>query len=136
MGRVFVGGVRPRRRQVAQDHPSSYVLPAPDARDYKAWEGYMRDALLEKNRQEDVIMLASPSSPENLIRVLATIVPQVKTNALRWVRIYVAVPIEYRERVAAVLAPTKARFIHLDPARPIPQTEARVRWFFPDRYKP
>jgi len=106
--------------------PSTTVLRSPDALDYAPSETWVRDVLGEKDLPADIIMLASPSSPDNFVNVLRSAMRDVKPNALRKARIYVAIPEAYRERVAAVLAPSGAKFIHLDPAKPIPQRRERL----------
>jgi hypothetical protein len=71
-------------------------------------------------------MVASPSSPDNLVRVLTATIREMKPSALKKMRIYAAVPLAYRERIAAALAPTAATFIYVDPAKPIPQRKERL----------
>jgi hypothetical protein len=110
------------------DFPDTTVLRSPDAKDYGLSVGWVRDALLEKTSRATTLMFASPSSPDNLVKVLTAVVREVKPNALRHARIYVAVPESYRHRVADALAPTGAKFIYLDPTKPIPQRKERGHW--------
>jgi len=76
---------------------------------------------------DDVRMFASPSSPEALIGIFKKTVATMPSGALKSVQIYVAVPAAFKDRVAAVLHPTGATFIFLDPAKPIPQRKERLR---------
>ena len=82
-----------------------------------------------------MIAIASPTSPDNLVRVLTETARKVKPGALKQARIYIAVTDAYRDRVAATLAPTGATFIQLDPTRPIPQRKERIRTL-PRRSRP
>jgi hypothetical protein len=107
-------------------YPNTNVLRLPGASDYKLSERHLRDAMLEKETSAGVVMIASLSPPAHLVKVLKVICREVRPGALRNGRIYVAVPSAYRRDVAAALAPTGARFIHLDPEKPIPQRRERL----------
>jgi hypothetical protein len=71
-------------------------------------------------------MIASPSSPENLVRVLQECVARAERGILADARIYVAVPNRFRDRAVAALAPSGARVIFLDLTVPIPQRPERL----------
>jgi hypothetical protein len=107
-------------------YPTNTVLRDPKAKDYKPSEGWVRDALLQKDLPARAIAIASPASAENLVRVIIEAARKVKPGALKDARIYVAVTDAYREPIAAALAPTGARFIQLDPTKPIPQRKERI----------
>jgi hypothetical protein len=109
-----------------EGYPQKTVLRAPDAADYAASEGWLRDALHDQPFASDVIMIASPD-PQHLVETLERLCRGVKAGSLKHARIYVAVTNAWRDRVAAALAPTGARFIQLDPTRPIPQRPVRLR---------
>jgi hypothetical protein len=107
-------------------YPATQVLRGPGAADYAPSEGWLRDRVLEAQRSRSVIMIASPASPPNLIKVLTAIVREGKPNGLIGSRIYVAVPVQYRDEIAAAIAPSGAAFIYLNPTKPIPQRKARL----------
>lgn len=108
-------------------YPSKKILRDPRAADYAPSEIWLREALTDEQvPAERVIMIASPTSPDNLVKVLTAIIGTIKPNALKGVRLYAAVPASHRARVAAAFAPTAATFIHLDPAVPIPQRAERL----------
>ena len=112
-------------------YPATHVLRAPEAIDYQPTEDFLRRELLEERKGPgDVVMIASPASPGNLVKVLTAIVGKMKPSALNGVRIYVAAPVVFRTQIAAALAPAAANFIHLDPARPIPQRKERLELRF------
>lgn len=108
------------------DYPAVKILRAPDAADYKISQTWLRETLLQKDLPVTVVMIASPASPENLIKVLTEIVRESKPKALRKARIYLAVPAAFGGRAAAALAPIGAKIILLDPAKPIPQRKERL----------
>ena len=109
------------------------VLRSPDAEDYAPSEGWVREDLEGKGIGE-VIMLASPALPEKLILVMETMVPKLKLGLLKGKRVYVCVPVAFRDRAEKALAPTGATFIYLDPDVPIPQRPERLtRYFHPDQ---
>lgn len=110
----------------SQDYPATTVLRDPAAGDYRASEKWVVDAITEREMTATVLAFASPSSIDNLVRVLGQAARKVRPGKLHNARIYVAVGDADRDRVAAALAPTGARFIQLDPARPIPQRPERV----------
>lgn len=105
---------------------STQVLRSPNASDYKPSVGWLRDALLEKELEADRIMIASPGSPDNLMVELGNIVLAMRPRQLRAATIYVAVPLPYRDRLLAVLAPSGAKLIYLDPSVPIAQRPERL----------
>jgi hypothetical protein len=105
-------------------YPRIKVLRAPAAANYQASEGWLCDAFVDMSGP--VMMMASPASPDNLLRVLPGCVSRVPPGSLSGKRIYVAVPGAYFERAAALLAPTGAQIIPLDPATPIPQRRERL----------
>lgn len=110
-----------------ESYPNTKVLRAPNAADYMPSQTWLREAFLEEALEWRVLMVASPSSPDNLVKVLTSIAREMKPNAPHGARIYVAVPATHRDGVAAALAPTGVTFIHLDPAKPIPQRPERLK---------
>ena len=110
----------------SEDYPGTTVLRDRAAADYAPSEKWVVDAITEREMPATVLAFASPSSIDNLVRVLGEAARKAKPGKLRDARIYVAVGDADRDRVAAALAPTGARFIQLDPAEPLPQRPERV----------
>ncbi len=107
---------------------STSVLLASDAEDYLPTLNGLRRSLSQGSVGN--VAIASPVSPENLVRVLTDIVRTSKPGFLRGVRVYVAVPAGYRGPIAAALGPSAATFIHIDPSIPIPQRPERIEQRF------
>lgn len=108
-------------------YPTVRILRDPRAADYAPSETWLRKALTDEHvPDERVIMIASPVSPDNLMKVLTEITRTLKPNALKGTRLYAAVPASHRTRIAATLAPSAAMFIHIDPSVPIPQRPERL----------
>jgi hypothetical protein len=110
------------------DFPATKVLRLPQRPDYQASVGFLRDALRDELSQDGALMIASPSQ-ENLVRVLTELGPGVRRGWLKHARVYVVVDAAHRAAVAKALALSGAKFIPLDPDRPIPQRKERL-----DRY--
>ncbi|HSI19041.1 MAG TPA: hypothetical protein VK980_14805 [Sphingomonas sp.] len=110
----------------SEEYPGTTVLRDRAAADYAVSAKWVVDAITEREMTATVLAFASPSSIDNLVRVLGEAARKVRPGKLHNARIYVAVGDADRDRVAAALAPTGARFIQLDPARPIPQRPERV----------
>jgi hypothetical protein len=106
-------------------YPRTSVLRAPSRSDYQASEGWLCDGFTD-TLTRSAWMIASPSSPENLLRVLGECSARASPARFASSRIYVAVPAEYRERAVAALAPTGAQVIYVDPSQPIPQRPERL----------
>lgn len=106
-------------------YPSVRVLLAPEASECKRSKMRLRSALLG-GLYGYADMIASPKSPDNLVKVLAEIGRKAAPGSLNKRRIYVVVEKAYHKRVAAALAPTGATVILLDPADPIPQRRERL----------
>ena len=105
---------------------STQVLRSPNAADYKPSSGWLRDALLEKELEADRIMIASPTSPDNLIIELGKIVRDMRPRQLKAATIYVVVALPYRDRLLALLASSGAKLIYIDPSVPIAQRPERL----------
>jgi hypothetical protein len=110
-------------------YPNVQVLRSPNVANYQASEGWLCDAFI--SRHAPVLMIASPASPENLLLVLPHCLGRVPHGSLSAKRIYVAVPRAYYERAGALLEPTGAQIVPLDPTTPIPQRRERL-----DRLEP
>lgn len=113
------------RLEGVEGYPRVEVLRSPSARDYVPSRQWLCDRFSE-GAPRQVMMVASPSSPENLVRVLQECVARAENGVLAGMRLYVAVPLEFRDRAIAALAPTGARVIYLDPTVPIPQRPERL----------
>ena len=70
-------------------------------------------------------MIASPSQ-DNLVHVLSGIAVTVPRGWLKKARVYVAVDDAHTAEVARMLLPTGAKYVQLDPSKPIPQRKARL----------
>lgn len=108
-----------------EPNSSTTVLRDPTAEDYGASETWVHDALKEGGKG-DVVSIASVGPPDNLVRVLGDAARAVKPGALKGARLYIVTTDQDRDRIAAILAPTGATFIQLDPTRPIPQRKERI----------
>lgn len=109
-----------------ENFPNVEVVRSPTAADYKPSVGWLRDALLEKEMEADQLMIASPASPDNLLVELAKIVRDMRPRQLKAATIYVVAPPSHRDRLLAVLAPSGAKLIYLDPSVPIAQRPERL----------
>ncbi|MDZ4870188.1 MAG: hypothetical protein SGI91_22935 [Alphaproteobacteria bacterium] len=117
------------------NHPVIKILRDPKADNYAPSETWLRDALTDDDLPAGigVLMIAAPAAPDNLAKVLTAIVATMKPGALKGARVYVAVPKNHYAHTTKMLAPTAATVIHLDPAVPITQRQARLdRRFKPD----
>jgi hypothetical protein len=108
-------------------YPNKIVLRAPQAADYGLSLPWLREGLRDLV-VPDTLMIASPDQ-DNLAEVLAVEVPRLPPGALRGIRLYVAADDARWPRFAAILAPTGARLVQLDPVEPIPQRAERLRAF-------
>lgn len=102
------------------------ILRSPPAADYKPSVGWLRETLLETDMEADRVMIASPSSPDNLIVELGKIVRDMRPRQLKAATIYIAAPPSHRDRLLAILAPSGAKLIYVDPSVPIPQRPDRL----------
>jgi len=116
--------------QWKKDFPIAHVLPAPDSKDFAWFVAWLDERMSEPDG--GALMIACPAAPEALIKVLREHTAKLKPGQLKAWRIYVAVPLAYRDRAAAALERTGTTFIHLDPALPIPQRKARLDGETPD----
>ena len=107
------------------DFPATKVLRLPQRPDYQASVGFLRDALHDELSQDGALMIASPSQ-DNLVRVLTELGPGVRRGWLKHARVYVVVDAAHKAAVAKALALSGAKFIPLDPNRPIPQRKERL----------
>jgi len=109
-----------------ENYPWKTVLRSPDAKDYAPSEQWVREDLDGTGGLGGPIVVASPSSPENLIRLMQATVRDLKKQTLKGVRVYICVPAAFRDRAVKALAPTGATVVYLDPAIPIPQRKERL----------
>lgn len=107
------------------DYPQTKVLRLPQRSDYQVSVGFLRDALHDTLSQDGALMIASPSQ-DNLVRVLTELGPRVPRGWLKAARVYVAVDNAHKAAAAKALARSGARFIQLDPGKPIPQNKERL----------
>jgi hypothetical protein len=97
----------------------------PEHKDYRASVGFLDDALHDEISRDGVLMIASPSQ-DNLVHVLSGIVMTVPCGWLKNARVYVAVGDAHTAEIAKMLVPTGAKYVQLDPSKPIPQRRARL----------
>lgn len=71
-------------------------------------------------------MFASRGSNEDLVNLLDDTVRKAEPDQFGGRRIYVSLPVEYRERLTNLFEPTGADFIFLDPSEPISQRQERI----------
>lgn len=107
--------------------PQTVVLRAPSAPDYAASKKWTRDALTGNDAlKSDLIMIASPSSEENLAAVVLESVGSMKPGWLKGVRLIIVATPPFQQRLTELLTPSGATLTLLDPAKPIPQRPERL----------
>jgi hypothetical protein len=102
------------------------VLRSPLAPDYTLSVPLVRDALRDSHEPGDTLLLGSPDQ-DNLVTLLTAEVRRLRPGALRGLRLYVVADDARWPRFAAILAPTRAQLVQLDPTEPIPQPAERLR---------
>lgn len=107
------------------EHPSASttVLRQPTAVDYAPSLGWVRNALLQRNPDGN-IMIGSPSE-QNLAEVLISLGPEIPPGGLTGNTLYIAAG-ETWPAIREALAHSGADLRQLDPARPIPQRPDRM----------
>lgn len=108
------------------DFPWKTILRSPVDKDYADSEAWIREDLDGTGGYGGTMMIASPASPDNLIRFLQSTVRGLKKGTLKGRRVYVCVPAAYRDRAEEALKATGATFVFLDPNAPIPQRKERL----------
>lgn len=108
-------------------YPATKVLRYPQADNYAASEGWIREAFQDPYSGR-TIMIAGLSEPA-LVAFLVRIGPDVPPGSLKDVTVYLAVSAEAWPAVRTALADTGATLVHLDTASEIPQRQERL-----DRY--
>lgn len=109
-----------------RDYPNTTVLRSPTVPDYKPSEKWVREALDGSDRS-DVVMLAAPTAPDQLVTIVADVVRRLPTGKLKGVRIYLAVPPQPAQAITAALRPSGAEIVTLGLTKPIPQRPERLR---------
>ena len=110
-------------REWDNGYPTVQVLRSPARSAYTASRQWLCETL-QGERSAQVVMIASPAAPQNLLLVLDQC---ARADALDQTRVYVAVPEEFYERAVAALNPTRAHVNWINPAAPIPQRQERLR---------
>lgn len=108
-------------------YPATKVLRHPEADNYAASEGWLREALVDSYSGR-TIMIAGLSESA-LVELLVRIGPDLAPKSLTDVTVYVVVSAEAWPAVRRALAHTGAALVHLDTALDIPQRPERL-----DRY--
>lgn len=106
-------------------YPATMILRLPQQSDYQASVGFLRDALHDERSGDGALMIASPSQ-DNLVRVLTELGSGVRRDELKHARVYVVLDAAHNIAVAKALERSGAKFIPLDPNRPIPQRKERL----------
>jgi hypothetical protein len=101
------------------------VLERPGAENYPDSRKWLRNALERKPIYGNALGIAS-HDPANLAEVLVAEAATVSPGPLRGARVYVTVGNADRDRVAAAIERLGAKFVQLDPAKPIPQRPERI----------
>lgn len=106
---------------------STTVLLHPRAENYETSKGWVSSALADLAEfSGDDATIATAGPPDDLVAVLRKAASGLKPDALRGSTIYVAVPATHRDQVAAIIAPTGAKFVWLDSETGIPQRPERI----------
>jgi hypothetical protein len=105
-------------------YPATKVLRHPDADNYAASEGWVREAFADSYSGR-TIMIAGLSEPA-LVALLIRIGPDLSPKSLTDVTVYLAVSAEAWPAVRRALAHTGATLVHLDTALAIPQRPERL----------
>lgn len=108
-----------------ENAPMTKVLRSRQASDYAASLVWLREALRENPSPGDVRMFASPSQ-SHLAATLAQEAARLRPRSLRGVTLYLALGDADWRLAEQALAPTGARLVQLDPARPLPQRPERM----------
>lgn len=89
--------------------------------------GWLRDRILDGSadypREESVV---SPCDPEALVTAFARIMEDVKPGSLANVRLYIAAPKAHISALRALIAPSGATLVWLDPTETIAQRPERI----------
>ncbi len=106
--------------------PDAIVLRAPTERDYEESEGWVRDALRRVDEPE-VVMPAAPAAADRLVTVVRQVARDLAPDALKGVRIYLALPAAPAAAIRAALNRSGADLTVIDLAAAIPQRPERLR---------
>ncbi|WP_447727321.1 hypothetical protein [Sphingomonas koreensis] len=125
----YLRGAFARLDSSSASFPLAFILQRPGAKGYRKSETALQDALRDTEREEgfgDILLLASLGPADRFVEVLRNGLQPVRPGTLKGIRLYVAISAASRDRVAALIAPTGATLVHIDPAIPIPQDPQRV----------
>jgi hypothetical protein len=108
-------------------HPTAWPLERPGAPRYADTRMFV---ILTRTRSttEVAILLGSPDE-EDLIRFLTEVLAQIRPGTWSGNQLYVAARDANWPRIAALVAPTGATPIQIDPTEPIPQLPGRLRTY-------
>jgi hypothetical protein len=108
-------------------HPTGWALERPGAPRYADSRGFVATILRRSRLSPDVAVLLGSPDEEDLIRFLADTLGQIRPGAWRGSNLYVTAHDANWPRIAALIVPTGATPIQIDPTEPIPQLPARLR---------
>jgi len=128
----YLRGAFARLDADASSFPRAFILQKPGAKAYRESETSLQNALRAATGEKDfgnVLLLASLGPPDHFVEVVSKALRPVRPGALQGVDIYIAIDAASRGRIAALIAPTGADFVHIDPAVPLPQDPRRIAEF-------
>ncbi|MEO1730667.1 MAG: hypothetical protein AAFR64_08010 [Pseudomonadota bacterium] len=99
------------------------------ARDHERFDesvGWLREDLDDAWGEPRNVAFASPCDPEGMVEAVASITKDTALGAWPDSTIYVVGPEETYQKIEALLLPTGAKPIWVDPTRPIPQRPERI----------
>ncbi len=105
--------------------PMSYIVAPPGDEKHRKSVEWLRDAVVQRCRQDCILMVASPSQ-QALVAALAGIGTELAPGVLQGGRVYAAVDDEHAEAARQAWAHASPTWIRIDPAQPIPQRKERL----------
>ena len=108
-------------------HPTGWALEPPGAPRYADTRDFVAMILLRSRLTPQIAVLLGSPDEEDLIRFLAETLAQIRPETWRDGTLYVAAHDANWPRIAALIAPTGATPVQIDPTEPIPQLPARLR---------
>ena len=106
-------------------YPSTKVIDPRSSESYLKSLGFLHEKLSGDCGHGCVVMIASPSQ-DVLVDGLSEVGAGIPPGTLKGSRVYVVADAAHAETARAALANTGAKFIQVDPARPIPQRKKRL----------
>lgn len=114
------------QRVMPEHFPPGYVLDRSGSLRARNALSFLGDDLTNRFGVAQEVAVAAPCHDGELERQVAKIVRKVKRSSLKGSSVYVSASRATFDTVAALLAPSGARVVWLDPAQPIPQLAHRI----------